>query len=104
MSKGLTPILFEHVPWMDEAACQGHDTSIFFPTRGADTAPAKAICATCTVRKECLGFALHNQIRSGIWGGMSERERRVERRRLRLSLGLPYNYPLRRVDIGGKTA
>jgi len=101
---GPTPIPFESLPWMAEAACRGKDTDIFFPTRGADTGPAKAICAVCTVRPECRTYALATQQRFGIWGGLSERERRIERRRLRTALGLPYNYPLRRVDIGGKTA
>ena len=51
-----------------------------FPEKGGSTRDAKRVCTGCTVRAECLEFALANDERFGIWGGLSERERR----RLRL--------------------
>lgn len=62
--------------WRDHAACRGVDPDLFFPGRGEATAPAKAVCATCPVRAECLNYAMANGEKFGIWGGLSERERR----------------------------
>jgi len=50
--------------------------ALFFPERGDSTEPAKAVCARCLVRAECLAYALAEHIQHGIWGGTSERERR----------------------------
>jgi WhiB family transcriptional regulator, redox-sensing transcriptional regulator len=66
--------------WIADAACKGTDTTIFFPTRGVSTAPAKAICAECPVRMECCERAIAMSLKSGIFGGLSERERRRVRR------------------------
>ena len=52
------------------------------PRRGENTGDAKAVCATCSVTTECLSFALVTFEKNGIWGGLSERERRVIRGRL----------------------
>lgn len=71
----------------DLANCHDRDPDLFFPDRGAATAPAKAICHNCQVREECLEFALTNGERFGIWGGTSERERRRIRRRRLLEAG-----------------
>lgn len=71
--------------WRDSAACAGSDLDIFFPI-GEDeevVAPAKAICAICPVREECLNYALTTNQPEGIWGGMTATERRRLRRRLR---------------------
>jgi WhiB family redox-sensing transcriptional regulator len=62
--------------WMDDGACVGENPETFYPTRGKDTAVAKAICAGCDVSSDCLAYALRHTIRHGIWGGTSERERR----------------------------
>jgi hypothetical protein len=67
---------FERPEWHQRAACADVHTDVFFPTRGQDTRPAKAICATCSVRDECLEWALDNVDQHGVWGGKSERERR----------------------------
>ena len=67
--------------WLTRAACRGMDPELFFPERGEPTEPAKAVCAGCPVRGECLDYALTNVERFGIWGGLSERERRAIRRR-----------------------
>jgi WhiB family redox-sensing transcriptional regulator len=52
-----------------------------FPERGETNARAKSYCAKCPVRAECLDYAIDHDIRHGIWGGKSERERRAIRRR-----------------------
>jgi WhiB family redox-sensing transcriptional regulator len=69
--------------WRDEAACRGFETEIFFPITDEDAGPAKAICATCPVREACLEFALVTRQEDGIWGGLTEAERRRIRRRRR---------------------
>ena len=64
------------VPWQDRARCRDYDPEIFFPEKGGSSREAKRICAQCTVQRECLDYALSNDERFGIWGGLSERERR----------------------------
>ena len=66
--------------WQDEANCLGVDPDLFFPERGASTREAKEVCRGCVVREACLEYALANGEKFGIWGGMSERERRRIRR------------------------
>lgn len=63
-------------PWAVDALCAQTDPEAFFPDRGGSTREAKSICASCTVAAECLDYALANEERFGIWGGLSERERR----------------------------
>jgi WhiB family redox-sensing transcriptional regulator len=70
----------EHNGWQDFANCLGVDPDLFFPERGASTREAKEVCRGCVVREECLEFALANGEKFGIWGGLSERERRRIRR------------------------
>src|ERR1700739_605766 len=59
----------------------GVDPDLFFPERGASTREAKEVCRGCVVREDCLEYALANGEKFGIWGGLSERERRKIRRR-----------------------
>lgn len=66
--------------WHDAANCLGVDPDLFFPERGASTREAKEVCRGCEVRLDCLEFALQNGEKFGIWGGLSERERRRIRR------------------------
>ena len=66
--------------WRLDALCAETDPEAFFPEKGGSTREAKRVCTGCTVRAECLESALTNDERFGIWGGLSERERR----RLRL--------------------
>jgi WhiB family redox-sensing transcriptional regulator len=66
--------------WQARANCMGVDPDLFFPERGASTREAKEVCRGCVVRDECLEYALDNGEKFGIWGGMSERERRRLRR------------------------
>lgn len=66
--------------WQSRANCMGVDPDLFFPERGASTREAKEVCRGCVVREDCLEYALDNGEKFGIWGGMSERERRRLRR------------------------
>lgn len=67
--------------WQVDALCAQTDPEAFFPEKGGSTRDAKKICTTCEVKSECLEYALQNDERFGIWGGLSERERRKLRRR-----------------------
>ena len=62
--------------WRLAALCGETDPEAFFPEKGGSTRDAKRVCSGCEVRAECLEFALANDERFGIWGGLSERERR----------------------------
>ena len=66
--------------WQSRANCMGVDPELFFPERGSSTREAKVVCRGCVVREDCLEFAIANGEKFGIWGGMSERERRRVRR------------------------
>lgn len=66
--------------WQQNALCAQTDPEAFFPEKGGSTREAKSVCASCEVRAECLEYALANDERFGIWGGLSERERRRLRR------------------------
>jgi len=66
--------------WQFRANCMGVDPELFFPERGSSTREAKEVCRGCVVRDDCLDFAIANGEKFGIWGGMSERERRRVRR------------------------
>ncbi len=70
-------------PWSTRAACHGLDPRIFFPAVDEDAEPAKRVCAGCTVRDDCLEYALGRREKEGVWGGCTERERRriIRRRR-----------------------
>jgi WhiB family redox-sensing transcriptional regulator len=67
--------------WQADSLCAQTDPEAFFPEKGGSTRDAKKICASCDVRAQCLEYALQNDERFGIWGGLSERERRKLRRR-----------------------
>ena len=63
--------------WRELAACHGTDLEVFFPGRGESAGPARQVCAACPVRQPCLDYAISNRISHGVWGGMTERERRA---------------------------
>ncbi len=67
--------------WQERAVCAQVDPEAFFPEPGGSTSEAKRVCARCEVKGECLEYALANDERFGIWGGLSESERRKIRRR-----------------------
>ncbi len=62
--------------WAPRAACRTATPDELF-VRGAEQNKAKQVCTGCPVRTECLAEALDNQIEWGVWGGMTERERRA---------------------------
>lgn len=66
----------EHPAWYADALCAQTDPEAFYPDKGQPTAPAKRVCAACPVTTECLEHALATNQLFGVWGGMSERERR----------------------------
>lgn len=66
----------DELAWQDRALCAQTDAEIFFPEKGGSTREAKKVCKLCFVRTNCLQYALDKDERFGIWGGMSERERR----------------------------
>lgn len=72
--------------WRDLALCRDTDPDLFFPVGTTGVAllqieHAKKVCAECKVTRECLDFALASNQDSGVWGGLSEDERRAIRRR-----------------------
>jgi len=67
--------------WQSDSLCAQTDPEAFFPEKGGSTRDAKRICTSCEVRSRCLDYALENDERFGIWGGLSERERRKLRKR-----------------------
>ena len=67
--------------WQADSLCAQTDPEAFFPEKGGSTREAKKICGSCEVRSSCLEYALENDERFGIWGGLSERERRKLRKR-----------------------
>ena len=69
--------------WRSRAACRGADLNVFFPGRGESAEPARQVCAGCPVQQPCLEFALSQGEVHGIWGGLTERDRRALRTRHR---------------------
>ena len=73
-----------HETWHLKASCRGPESALFFPPsvaerrddREAREAKAKSICAHCVVQSDCLEFALRVHEPHGIWGGLTEAERR----------------------------
>ncbi len=74
---GLVPLSdVEELAWQEQALCAQTDPEAFFPEKGGSTREAKKVCLSCEVRVDCLEYALEQDERFGIWGGLSERERR----------------------------
>lgn len=62
--------------WRDRALCAQTDPEAFFPEKGGSSREAKKVCRNCEVRPECLQDALRRGERFGVWGGLTEGERR----------------------------
>lgn len=78
----------EDARWQDFALCAQTDPDIFFPEKGGSTIPATSVCSSCRVREQCLEYALSHDIRHGIWGGLSDNDRRkITRQRRRVAGG-----------------
>lgn len=73
---GLAALLAEQADWQEHALCAQTFPDAFFPEKGGSTREAKQVCLACEVKAQCLAYALENQERFGVWGGLSERERR----------------------------
>ncbi|WP_277754896.1 WhiB family transcriptional regulator [Pseudactinotalea terrae] len=73
--------------WRDEAQCAQTDPEAFFPDKGGSTREAKMVCATCPVLQECLEWAIQTGETFGVWGGLTERERRAYARQHGLAFG-----------------
>ena len=67
--------------WQTDALCAQTEPEAFFPEKGGSTRDAKRVCEACPVSGKCLDYAMANDEKFGIWGGLSERERRRLRRR-----------------------
>jgi WhiB family transcriptional regulator, redox-sensing transcriptional regulator len=61
--------------WEERAACQPYDTNLFFPEKNESPARGLRVCASCSVRVECLEYAIEAKEVYGIWGGTTEKER-----------------------------
>lgn len=72
----VAPLFVPDEPWMASGSCAQTDPEAFFPEKGGSTRAAKIVCAGCDVRPECLNYALTHNERFGIWGGLSEKQRR----------------------------
>ena len=70
----------DRLAWSDSGRCSTADPELFFPPPGADTSAARSICRGCPVRRHCLDYALETGQKHGIWGGMTESQRRRLRR------------------------
>jgi len=71
----------QRLAWADAGSCTNADPDLFFPQPGTDTSYARSICRGCPVRIQCLDYALQSGQKHGIWGGMTESQRRRLRRR-----------------------
>ena len=87
-SQRLPVPIIENYEWQYEGECNNHDPEIFFLPYGARMSDkrkriqeAKKICGTCVVVEKCLTFAIETEQEFGVWGGLSEEERRVIIRR-----------------------
>jgi WhiB family redox-sensing transcriptional regulator len=80
------PQTSESTDFFAEAACEGADTSVFFPVSDTFAGEAKAICATCPVAEACLEYAISTRQSDGVWGGLTAVERhRLLRRRQKVA-------------------
>ena len=70
----------DSMAWSRYASCDTADPDLFFPPPGTDTFYARSICRECPVRRQCLDYALESKQKFGIWGGMTEAQRRRIRR------------------------
>ena len=68
------------IAWQEQALCAQTGGDFFFPEPGSSVREAKRICGLCEIRAECLEYALSNDERFGVWGGLSEKERLSLRR------------------------
>ncbi|MEU1039248.1 WhiB family transcriptional regulator [Streptomyces sp. NPDC005551] len=68
-------IIEPRTAWREQALCAQTGADFFFPEPGSSVREAKRICGMCEMRSACLDYALNNDERFGVWGGLSEKER-----------------------------
>lgn len=79
---------FDRPEWMEEGLCAQSDPDAWYPGEGGSPVPAQEICngrerePGCPVRDECLAYALANDERFGVWGGLSEKQRKKLKQRV----------------------
>lgn len=73
--RALLEVAWDDTAWMSEGACTSRSKVDFFAQGKQASVPAQAVCAECAVKVECLTFALENDIRHGVWGGLTAPER-----------------------------
>jgi len=66
--------------WMDKALCREVDYELFFPNAGGNSGKARKVCGRCDVKVQCLNYALTFPSMIGIWGGTTEKQRRLMKR------------------------
>ena len=71
----------EERPWVVFAACRDADPDLFFPNSKADEKAALALCTMCPVIRECQGYSIDARETFGVWGGLTEKQRKMELRR-----------------------
>jgi WhiB family redox-sensing transcriptional regulator len=79
---GAAGLLGDAPEWRDRALCAQVDPELWFPEKGSSPNDAKRMCGRCDVKADCLEYALAHDERFGVWGGLSERERRKLKRRV----------------------
>jgi len=94
-------IEFQRADWMVHANCRGIDTDFFHPRRGQATDHIKAVCKDCPVLDACRKMALEDHTLRGVWGGLSEAQRRDYRQgRTRRAVTLKPPTPLKAINHG----
>src|SRR5262245_65456649 len=76
LAAAFADLLGDTPAWHELALCAQTDPEAFFPEIGQSTRDAKRVCTRCEVRADCLEYALEHDERFGVWGGLSERQRR----------------------------
>jgi WhiB family redox-sensing transcriptional regulator len=74
-------VSLEELEWRADALCSSFDPDLWFSPGALEHKEAKRICRSCPVRRDCLAYALETPVDHGVWGGLTERERRSYRRR-----------------------
>ena len=82
LESALSVPITDERPWAVFAACRDRDPDVFFPATPEDEREAIRICQGCSVQQDCLEFALQARVRFGIWGGLTEKQRRSLERRI----------------------
>ena len=76
----------EDANWMDHGNCRSYSSDFFFPADAVGIKAAREVCASCSVRDDCLRYAIAHHVEHGVWGGTSEEVRRRMIRHRRVSM------------------